>query len=628
MDGSSLRTLVTLLEFMPLALELAAAQLEHRSLQELINDLSSDSARSLYQVLEASIERSWTLLSRASQQALAQSAVFSGGFSVEAFEAIIDLEDTPERSLAVIALEDLCEHSLIRSWSDATGGIRFGLYEAIRSFAASRLDPSRRRSSEDRHARYYVRLGERAADGLVSPDFLRSMQQLDQESANLFAVSQRTHERTPELAARAMISVGKRLLHVQPQGLIRPLTSLLDLTLHPERLGQITLLRGQCQLQLGHLVAALEDLTAALQIADTRQDTRLAIEAGMEIANAHRLRGQIPEATALIASVLEQARALGEASLLGRTLIIASGIDTVTGRPRMLERTARAALEAFEATGALKGIASAKMWLAQGLRMQGRFDEALPLFEETVEIFRELSVPIEEVKAHSMLAGALFNAGKLARSQETYVKAERLNLRLGNTPGAVQCRQMLAVLALEQGDLRGAEAHFKRVIKFYQRRGNESRAILAWGGLGYIAHLTGRFEDARHAYGRAEEELRACGDQWILSGLLVHRGALSADVGDVHAAEQSMQAALDLGEKALTPDIRDIVTLTRGHVCLAQARLAQREGRSEAAQELVDAARACLARYADRTSEGFRLARMRLLVLLGCPLDRPYGRPA
>lgn len=170
-DETTLTTVVQIcrrLEGLPLALELAASRMRLLSPAELLDRLNDrlplltggtcDLPPRL-RTLESAIAWSYGLLSPAQQQLLQQLAVFVGGFTVEAVEAVAG----PSTLDLLEALQALVDHSLVTRGEDESGTTRFTMLETIREFAAHRLIAADlERTARDAHAAWCIALGERA----------------------------------------------------------------------------------------------------------------------------------------------------------------------------------------------------------------------------------------------------------------------------------------------------------------------------------------------------------------------------------------------------------------------------------------------------------------------------------
>jgi predicted ATPase len=148
------------LDNLPLALELAAARAPIFSPEQLLERLGKVELRGgrdadpRQQTLDATIRWSYDLLAPDEQRLFAGLAVFAGGCTYEAAEAVCAAD--------VDTLQSLIDKSLVRS-RVATGGGRYWMLETIRGFAAAELEASGESDAlRLRHAEFFTALMERA----------------------------------------------------------------------------------------------------------------------------------------------------------------------------------------------------------------------------------------------------------------------------------------------------------------------------------------------------------------------------------------------------------------------------------------------------------------------------------
>jgi predicted ATPase/DNA-binding CsgD family transcriptional regulator len=163
-SGRSVKEICVLLEGMPLAIELAAAQVRNLGLTNLsrrlgghLPDLASRSTvgPERQRTLRHAMRWSYDLLSNAQQVAWRRLSVFSGGFTLEAAEQVAG--GTPIETADIgDLLADLVDQSMLIFQPEAD---RYRLLEALREFAHERL----REAGEEvlvaeRHRRWMVGL--------------------------------------------------------------------------------------------------------------------------------------------------------------------------------------------------------------------------------------------------------------------------------------------------------------------------------------------------------------------------------------------------------------------------------------------------------------------------------------
>ena len=134
------RSIVTRLDGLPLAIELAAAKVRAMAVEELDRRLEDRfallrggvrGAPDRHQTLLAVIDWSWNLLDEAARRALRRLALFNDGFTLEAADAVLG-------DGAFDAVQGLVDQSLL-SVRDAAGGVRYRMLETVREFGRLQL---------------------------------------------------------------------------------------------------------------------------------------------------------------------------------------------------------------------------------------------------------------------------------------------------------------------------------------------------------------------------------------------------------------------------------------------------------------------------------------------------------
>ncbi len=152
-DRAAVQALVTSFDGLPLALELAAAQVARVSPAELVRGPPFTGEVSLRAVLDWC----WALLEPHEQDLLAQLGVFAGAFSLEALEAVVDVSSTPHAPWPLDVVQALKEQALVHVAEGPRGEVHFSLPEPVRSFARERLErlpPGVAEATRARHAAF------------------------------------------------------------------------------------------------------------------------------------------------------------------------------------------------------------------------------------------------------------------------------------------------------------------------------------------------------------------------------------------------------------------------------------------------------------------------------------------
>ena len=160
------KDLVRRLDGMPLAIELAAAQMADaplESLRETARLRTSAGGSGQFLAIDQAFEASWAQLSDEERAALAQCTVFVSGFAAGAALDVLRLPGHPgdaHREAVLQVLHRLRSKSLLRvSFPLKSDQARYGMYESIRARVINRL-PQEEVRAQKRHASWYLRLGE------------------------------------------------------------------------------------------------------------------------------------------------------------------------------------------------------------------------------------------------------------------------------------------------------------------------------------------------------------------------------------------------------------------------------------------------------------------------------------
>jgi predicted ATPase/DNA-binding SARP family transcriptional activator len=155
------------LDGIPLALELAAARvkvLTPQQIGERLDDvfalLGSGSRTALprHRTLRATIDWSFQLLGAPEQRLLRRLSVFSGGFTLDAAEAVC-ADDAPGAGEVLDLLARLVDRSMVAVHEQGSAA-RYRLLETVRQYARERLREAGDEVVLRRHAEYFTRLAE------------------------------------------------------------------------------------------------------------------------------------------------------------------------------------------------------------------------------------------------------------------------------------------------------------------------------------------------------------------------------------------------------------------------------------------------------------------------------------
>lgn len=231
--------IVARLDGLPLAIEMAAAQLRWTDLDELdamveerVTALDLAPRRgvdSRHLTLQQALDWSYDLLDPESQRVLRALSVFHGGFRVDAAAAVLEA-DLPAFTSAVRGLVD---RSLVIV--DRRGPARYRLLDSLREFAGGKLTRSGERAgAEERHLRWCEELAEAARRGLYSPEEATWVARVDVEIPNIIVAARGAQSRGDAVRAAGLVGSFMALAVVQTRvSLLAAAASLVDDLLSP-----------------------------------------------------------------------------------------------------------------------------------------------------------------------------------------------------------------------------------------------------------------------------------------------------------------------------------------------------------------------------------------------------------
>ncbi|MDQ3700595.1 MAG: tetratricopeptide repeat protein [Chloroflexota bacterium] len=472
------------LDGLPLAIELAAARIRLFSPQAMLPRLDrrlsllAGGARDLpsrQQTLRGAIAWSYDLLEGEEQALFRRLAVFGGGCTPEALEAVCNEEGHTEERLWE-QLDSLVTHNLVRRDEQPDGESRFSLLETIREYGLERLEESGGAAAmRQRHAGYFVALAERAEALVVGPEQVAWLNRLEAEHNNVRQVLRGALEdRRAEVGLRLAVA-----------------------------LRQFWRARGhwsEGRQWLANLLALPGDVPAVLRAKGLEREGALAGYQG-DPATA---RGRYAESLALWRELGDRRGIAVCLSGLGNTARTQG--DYAAARPLLEE-----SLAIWREIGDREGAAVALGQLGAGAYLQGDYASARALCEESLLIWRGLGDA-------GGVGHALISLGNVARCQGDYKQALTLYdeslaaLRpLGHKMGVATVLLNLGLVALSQSDAQRAVELLTESLTLYRDLG--AKRAIAWCLLPFasLAMMQGQPTRAVRLYGAVEALLEVSG---------------------------------------------------------------------------------------------------------------------
>lgn len=444
------------LDGLPLAIELAAVRvkllppaallvrLEH-SLGFLVGGPRDLIERQ--QAIHSTIAWSEHLLSAEERVPFRRLAVFAGGCTLEAAQAVcVAPEGAALLEIDLLeGLSALVEQSLVQQREEG-GEARFGMLHIIREYARARLEASGEAEALRRaHAVYMVALAERAELELIGPEQGAWLDRLEREHDNLRAALAWATERSEAETGLRLVGALERFWLAR---------------------GHLREGRAWVERLLG-LAVEPEVGSGSMGAADTEATVPTRVRARALIAGGIVAFRQADSAAAV--PWLEEGAALARAAGDPRT--------TVT---------------AVNALGFLARMRS------------GDWERAAAYFEESLELSRQLGDQWAIAVALGNLGDTLVRQGNLERAAETFAEA-LTRARQAGDPGAVHiCLLNLGWVMRLRGEPTQAEALLREGLKLAGNLGDPRRCAEALEMLATTAGVVGHGERAARLLGAAE----------------------------------------------------------------------------------------------------------------------------
>jgi predicted ATPase len=468
---------------LPLAIELAAARCGLLSPAEIAERLGTTfgalgagarDAPARQQTLQATITWSHELLDDAEKVGFSQFAVFMGGATVDAAEAITDASaDTLDR---------LVGKSLLVRQPDRDKGTRLLMLELIRAYAGDRLSAAANADEvRECHFRYYLALAQRhgAARALAGTDRERHLGKLDADIDNIHAALEWALERRHGRDSLAVCAA----------------------------LGWYWRMRDRHQ-------QAVDAIDRALRLPDSDDERDLRVRALYLRGVSLWPLGRVAEGTATIIEAERAARALADPAILSHVLQARAGDEIGAGRLGVANVVAdeagywaSAAGDEWETARASYRKAVAATSVAE---LRERVDRAALLLKQVGNLY-ELAILLADASYSALCLGSADEAMKFVS------RAAPLTRQFGDRRASLLLCGNHGMAALLSGDISVAREAFREELALCRELVVLPMASEGLLGLAAIAAVDGDLDRAgqlvgaasAHRYGQAEDPVDA-----------------------------------------------------------------------------------------------------------------------
>jgi predicted ATPase/class 3 adenylate cyclase len=473
------------LDGIALAIELAAARVRilsptqlQRRLDERFRVLTGGSRDALprQQTLRALIDWSYDLLSEEERTLLRRLAVFSGGWTLEAAEAVAPDENL-DATCVLDLLSSLVDKSLVAT-ELGPSETRYRLLESTRSYALEKLVAAEEQQIVSRrHAQWAANFVDRAAESYTKKPRVEWLPGVEAEIDNARgAMTWALGERgDPTLAAR--IATGLRPFW-NDAGFIgegrRWLLAALD------RVEAITDLRVRAL--LWHSVAFFSVGKQRVEAAECGLGLheQLGDELGIAmccgiLAEGYRMMGRMSEAEATIERTLGLYRKLGKTRSKAYAVALDSRALLLHALGR-LDEAGRLYIEAsalYESLGDEERAMTPRMYLADLTFRAGNVRQALAIASEAIRFFQERGNVIREANARANVAAYRLALDEIDEVEREARASLALCRQLQSPQMTVVAIEHLANVAAARNDARLAGRLSGYVNAWYEREGLE-----------------------------------------------------------------------------------------------------------------------------------------------------------
>jgi tetratricopeptide (TPR) repeat protein len=514
--------------------------------------------------LRATVDWSHALLSDAEQAAFRRLAVFHGGWTLNAAEAVVAGDDAPGEDLAVADVLDRLDHLVQRSMvvvEPASTPTRYRMLETLRQYAAERLDAAGERERiTARHATFFRWFAESAEQGLRGRSQRATIHRLREEHPNLRAAL------TWLTGDPARVEDGLRLAgslalfwhlgrHVEGREVLGRLITTPGASVQARARGlqAISIVERPRACLVHPSPRCAETAKESLGLFLAEGDAHRAALSGVLLA-VELLDGSDPDRfDQLLGGAEEQFSAEGDE--WGQAVVAFVRLQNFIrrgdeARSRAMGRTAS---DAFRRLDDAWGLSAVLYHLGWGLKEFGRYAEAVPVLEQAIETSISAGVFNTAQWALSDLAVALLALGEREAANAALDRAAAASQEVGDAAGVVLAGLVRGTMAQIDGDAATARPLFDEAASGLTRLKTPLWEGQARAGTAWCDWREGLLDDAVDKYRQVRATGERLGEPTLVATGLEGLARVTASGGDAAAAGALLRQAADVREAAARP---------------------------------------------------------------------------
>jgi len=474
-NAATVAAICARLDGLPLALELAAARVKLLPLGALLDRLErrlallTGGARDLparQQTMRAAIAWSYDLLSPVEQALFRRLAVFVGGWTLEAAEAVCRAGTEPDAEASVFeGLASLADKSLL--WADhrADEGPRFAMLETVREYGLEQLEASGEAATIQRHAAYYLTLAEAAELDTTRHTIWAG--RLTRERDNLRAAlcwAEANGEAALVLrVATALWPFWRFGHHAEARRWLDTGLTLPSMAPSVVR-AKALVVTGNLASDQGDYRRALPLLAEGLDLARSRGDQVWTARALLHLGYACMKRVDLEKARAALEESLPLHRLLQDRWHEAFALQLLSHVARMQGRYASARALALDALRLVRPMGENLGVGATLWQLGLVAQDEGDDEQARDLHEQAVALATEINYRYGLGYTLHDLGRLARRRGELDRAAELYEQSLAIGRDLNDREGIAAVLTSLAGLARDQRDDERAMALYRESV--------------------------------------------------------------------------------------------------------------------------------------------------------------------
>ncbi len=442
------------LDGIPLAIEIAAAQARALPIETIAERLGrrfawlnkrATETMSRQRTLHTLIDWSYELLSAPERSLLRRLAVFAGGWTLEAAEAI----SAPGEPCAEM-LAELVDHSLVVFGSDVKRQ-RYSIHENIRQFAQEQLRGSHDEADAlDRHARYYVQLVSQAAENRAEQTLPERLHTVKDDHDNLGRAFEWLLAHDHDQALALVAQLGTNLKFWELSGFFQEGHRWLQHALERTQ-GLGSLQRAQALLAAADLSSAISDFDYGLQCARQAQqmfyalgDQRGDIDARLTYCELAELAGETADLKAQAEELLRMAEHISYTAGIAKARLVLGTIAFHIGEAQGAIQYVLPSIALWRELGRPFELATALNRAAGALGEIHEYNAAQSAQEECRDIYQSIGYRRGVATAIQNLGGFAFDLGDYARARTLFCESLRIRRDLGLQRGYAYSFEFIA----------------------------------------------------------------------------------------------------------------------------------------------------------------------------------------